>query len=168
MPWPKASEIYLSDREKEILEQFAKGTHTPMHLKQRSQIILLANEGHTNNHIESTLRITARTVKIWRDRYHERSEEIKKAELETPRKLRQTIEVVLSDLQRPGTPATFTDVQVALIITMSCEEPSKYGLPVSNWTPSLLKQTAEELGIVKSISTTQISRFLKRKRFKAS
>ena len=168
MPWLKASEIKLTDREKEILEQLAKGTHTPLHLKQRSQIILLANEGHTNNYIEITLKVSARTVKIWRDRYHEHREEINKVEIESPRKLRQTVEKVLSDLQRPGAPSTFTDVQVALIIAMSCEDPSKYNIPVSNWTPSLLKQKAEELGIVESISKTQISRFLKRERFKAS
>jgi putative transposase len=47
---------------------------------------------------------------------------------------------------------------------MACEDPAKFGLPFSHWTPELLQIEVIKLGIVKSISVRHIGRFLKRKR----
>jgi putative transposase len=162
MPWKEARAIKLSEKQESILRGLSNGTHTPLHLKQRSQIILMAYEGQYNNTIEYTLGISPKTVKKWRDRFSLKREQIDRVEKETPRKLREIIKETLSDDPRPGTPPTYTDTQVAAIILISCEDPQKYGLPVSHWTPTLLQQTVIKRGIVENISTTQISRFLKR------
>jgi putative transposase len=165
MPWKKATPIEISEKEKIILTEKAKGTHTPLHIKIRSKIILKAAEGKTNNAIEREMDINSETVKIWRDRYGGQKEELKKAEAESPHKMRDLIEEILSDAPRPGTPPKFLDEQVAAIIALSLEDPARLGLPFSNWTPELLQVEAIERGIVESISVRQVGRFLKRKGF---
>jgi putative transposase len=168
MPWKSASKIELSKKQEQILMEYASGTHTPLHLKKRSQIVLNAAKGLSNNDIEKDMRIDPTTVKRWRDRYSTHHEELKRVELETPRNIRKVITKVLSDEQRPGGPPTFSDEQVAAIIALACEDPAAIGLPFSHWTPGLLQQQAIKRGIVVSISGRHISRFLKRTRLKAS
>jgi len=167
MPWQTPSVIILSEKQKRILTENAVGTHTPLHIKIRSQIILNAAEGWSNNTIEEKMDIDPKTVKLWRDRYSAQYEELKRIETETPHKIRSAIEKVLSDAPRPGGPTKFTEGQVAAIIAMACEEPSKLGLPFSHWTPEILQIEVIKLGIVESISIRQIGRFFKRKRFTA-
>ena len=99
------------------------------------------------------------TVKRWRDRYGRQHEELRNAEMETPRKMRNIIEKILSDEQRPGGPPTFTDEQVAAIIALACEDPAKLDLPFSHWTPGLLQIEVLKRGIAESISVRQIGRF---------
>jgi transposase len=78
------------------------------------------------------------------------------------------IKAVLSDEQRPGGPPKYTDEQVAAIVALACEDPSKRGLPFSHWTPGLLQREAIKLGITDNISVRQVGRFLKRTGSKAS
>jgi putative transposase len=163
-----ASVIQLSKKQRHILGKIAKGTHTPLHLKTRAQIILLAAAGWSNNAIEKTLKIDAKTVKRWRDRYSNQYNELQRTEAERPHKIRRTIMEVLSDEQRPGGPAKFTDEQVAAIIALACEDPMKFGIPFSHWTPQLLQIEVIKLGIVESISVRQIGRFLKGEGFAAT
>ena len=168
MPWNPAQKIEVSEKEETILKQLAVGTHTPLHLKTRAQIILNSSQGMSNNAIKTSMNLLHNTVKRWRDRYNNMKAELNRIEAEEPHKLRRTIESVLSDEQRSGAPSTFSDEQVASIIALSCEDPSKFDLPFSHWTPELLQIEAIKLGIVDSISIRQIGRFLKRERFKAT
>jgi len=164
----QASEIKLSEKQKKILIQLQNGTHSPLHLKQRAKIILLASECNSNNEIERKMEIHGETVIKWRNRYSNEYEELSKIEIENPRKLKEIIKKILSDAQRSGAPPTFSDEQVACILALGCEKPEELGLPFSHWSPSLLREEVIKRGIVESISVTQISRFFKRKRFKAS
>jgi putative transposase len=168
MPLQRASQIELSERQEKILTELAKGTHTPLHLKTRAQIVLKASAGWSNNAIEASMQIGAEKVKRWRDRYSAMHEELQQVEKETPHKLRKAITKILSDEQRPGGPSTYSDEQVAAIIAIACEDPSKFDLPFSHWTPSLLQAEVIKLGIVDSISVRQVGRFLKRTRFTAA
>jgi len=168
MPWMPAVKINLSPKEETILNQLVVGTHVPLHQKTRAKIVVMASQGLSNNAIRNELGLLHSTVRRWRDRYLGQACELRRIEAETPHKMRSAIEEVLSDEQRPGCPATFSDNQVAAIIAMSCEDPKKFDLPFSHWTPELLQIEAIKLGIVDSISIRQIGRFLKRKRFAAS
>jgi len=168
MPWRAASAVVLSEKQERILREFAVGTHTPLHFKIRSQIVLFAAKGWFNDTIESNMGIDAKTVKRWRDRYSNGFEELRKIETETPHKLRSKIQEILSDEQRPGGPPKFTDLQIAAIIALACEDPAKIELPFSHWTPQLLQIEVIKRGIVESISVRQIGRFFKRERFKAA
>jgi putative transposase len=162
MSWKTASNITLSKKQKRILTEYAVGTHTPLHLKTRSRIVLHAADGWSNNAIEKHMSIDAKTVKLWRDRYSRQYEELRRVETETPHKTRSTVKKLLSDEQRPGRTATFSDEQVAAIIAMACEAPERFGVPCSHWTPGLLRIEVIKRGIVSSISVRHIGRFLKR------
>ena len=168
MPWKRASKIELSTKEEQILDEKVKGTHTPLHLKTRSEIILRASRGESNNKIEREMEKDAKTVKLWRDRYNEASEELRKILAEKPHKMRATMEKILSDEQRPGGPPTYRAEQVAAIMALACEYPSSRGLPFSHWSPSLLRIEAIKLGIVEDISERQVGRFLKSVRFETT
>ena len=167
MPWKVAKEIKLTETQERILRQFAQGTHTELHLKERSKIILMANTGYKNHEIERELNTTINRVITWRNRYSEKAEYLQEIEEKTPLKMKSEIIKILSDEQRPGAPPTFTDVQVAAIIALSLENPLEIGLPFSHWTRELIKEVAIQRGIVKDISVSQIGRFFKRKRFTA-
>jgi len=164
----KAAPVTLSENQERILTDYAVGTHTELHIKIRSQIILNAAKGWSNNTIEKTMGIDPKTVKKWRDRYSFKYEELKRIELETPHKIRSSIKDVLSDEQRSGSSPKFKDEQVAAIIAMSCEDPSRFDLPFSHWTPELLQIEAVKRGIVDSISIRQVGRFLKGERLTTS
>jgi len=168
MPKIKAVAINLSEHERKILTQIQSGTHSPLHLKKRSEIILLASEGEGNSSISRKINMKRSQVSEWRNRYSSSYEELNKTEAETPRKLRGVIEKILSDLPRPGAPSTFTDEQIACIIALACELPENLGLPFSHWSPSLLRKEAINRGIVESISAVHVGRFLKGAGFKAA
>jgi hypothetical protein len=162
MSWQTASKVELSENQKRILREYAVGTHTPLHLKTRSQIVLYAADGWGNNAIERSMGLDPQTVKVWRDRYSIQYEELRHIESETPHKLRNSIKQILSDKQRPGRPSTFTDDQVAVIIALACTDPSQFNLSFSHWTPELLQIEVIERGIVASISVRHIRRLLKK------
>jgi len=164
----KAKEIKLTEQEKKILTELKKGSHTPLHLKKRSEIILLASAGESNIEISRQVSMNRENATKWRNRYAESSEELSKTETETPRKLRVLIEKILSDAARPGAPSTFTDEQVASIIALAWELPENLGLPFSHWSPSLLRKEAINRGIVESISSVHVGRFLKYAGLKAA
>ena len=164
----QAAKITLTEQQERILQQLQTGTHTPMHLKIRAKIILLASQCNTNNDIEKQMGIHGETVTKWRNRYAQAETELAIVESETPRKLRNNIEKTLSDEQRSGKPPSFSDEVAACVIAISCQKPEESGLPFSHWTQSLLRNEVIKRGIVESISATQISRFLKRESFKTA
>ena len=163
-----ASKIEISERERQILEEYSRSTHQPLHLKIRAEIILQAARGLSNNAIERNMKLSPRRIKTWRDRYSDSREKIAKIEEETPNKLRSAIKEVLSDERRSGAPATFRDEQVAAIAALACEDPASLGLPFSHWSSESLRKEAIKLGIVENISSRQVSRFLKGRGFEAT
>lgn len=164
----KAITIKLSEKQKNILETFAKATHVQLNLKNRAKIILQAASGITNSQISKSLGIGRESVIRWRSRYDSSYELLVKVEAEEPRRLKQAITDILSDVQRPGAPATFTDTQKAEIIALACLDPEELGLPFSHWTPQLLQVEAINRKIVDSISVSQVWRFLKSERIETS
>lgn len=162
MPGKKAVAVILSARQEQILKELSRGSHTPLHLKQRSSIVLMASLGENNYGISRKLQLSYDCVSKWRSRYAAAFALLEKTEKESPLQLRKEITAALSDQLRSGAPPTFTQEQVAAIIALSCEDPSQLGLPFSHWTPSLLKEAAISRGIVTSISERQIQRFFKR------
>jgi hypothetical protein len=74
--------------------------------------------------------------------------------------LRRTIEEVLSDAPRRGSPGTYSAEQVTQIIAIACEPPSQSGRPIETWTGRELADEAVQRCIVESISTSQVNRYL--------
>jgi len=161
MAWEQAGAVELSEKQREILEGYEKGTHVPLHLKQRSKIILKLSDSVSVNKTSKEMEADPKTIRKWRDRFVEASQLLKIVELEEPRKLKQLIATILSDEQRAGTTPKFTDEQKAAIIALSCRNPDDLDLPFSHWSNERLKTEAINRKIVENISTSQVGRFLK-------
>jgi len=168
MPRKVASRIEISSKQEEILKEYSKSRTLGENLRSRSEIILLAFSGKSNNAIEKSMQITGKKVTKWRNRYSIKQEEINRIEIESPQKLRSKIKEVLSDEPRAGVTPKFKSEQVAAIIALACEAPESRNLPFTHWSPSLLRLEAIKLGIVIDISERQVGRFLKSSRVKAA
>ena len=75
--------------------------------------------------------------------------------------MRRAIEGILTDEPRPGAPGKFTPEQVTQILAVACEPPAKSGRPITHWTAHELADEVVKRGIVTSISTSQVSRYLR-------
>lgn len=158
----QAPAIVLSEKQQKILVTMSKGAHTPWHWIQRSTILLMAASGMNNKTIARQTGWNRNTVKLWRMRFAAAAPQLNDIENNQSHKLKAKIESVLSDEPRSGAPSTFTDEQVAHILTLACQSPEELGLPFSHWTPGALAREAVSRGIVSSISVRQVGRFLKR------
>ena len=160
MAYPKAPDIILSEKQRAILQQWARGTHTPLHLKNRAQIILKADEGKPNITIACELNIQRGTVSKWRNNWAQAASEIQHTESERPHKLKSNLKAVLKDQYRTGKPPFFAPEQIAHIVSLACQSPNENGIPLSHWTPAALAHTAVVQGIVDSISVRTVARYL--------
>src|SRR5437773_6255059 len=134
----------------------------------RAETILQGLKGTCNSSITKHLQIDYETVRRWSDRWHAAESRLQAIEETGKRKLlSQAIEVLLTDEQRPGAPATFSFEQFMQIMALACETPISADRPVSSWTPRELADEAVKRGIVERISPRTVERFFKGERFTA-
>jgi putative transposase len=164
----KAAEINLTQRQREILERLSNSTHSELHFKIRATIILKAADKISNRNISKQMNINRTVATKWRSRYATASKLLEQIEIDSPKKLTETVKEVLSDEYRSGKPQKFTPEQVACIIDLSLQKPESVNVPMTHWTIDALRDKAIELKIVSSISSSQVDRFLKRRRFKTT
>ncbi len=168
MPSPQAKPLQVSSLQQDLLQQMAHRTTSAQRLVKRAHIILEALKGTSNSSIARRLQIDDETVRRWRDRWHAAQSRLQAIEETGKRKLlRQAIEVLLTDEQRPGAPATFTFEQFMQILALACEKPEASDRPVSTWTPRELADEAVKRGMVEQISPRTVERFLKGERVAA-
>ena len=168
MPAPQAKALQVSSLQQELLQQMTRRTTSAQRVVKRAHIILEALKGTSNTKIAQHLQIDSETVRRWRDRWHAAQSRLQVIEETGKRKLlEQAIEVLLTDEQRPGAPATFTFEQFMQIMALACEKPEASERPVSTWTPHELAEEAVKRGIVEQISPRTVERFLKGERFAA-
>jgi len=170
MPSPQPQPIFLSARQRALLEQLVRRPTCSQQLLQRARIVLLAADGKNNEEIGRTLGLHRTSVRRWRARWQAATSRLDAAETDTDheRALTQVIAMLLADEPRPGAPVTFTAEQVAQILALACEDPQQCGRPVSHWTPQELADEAQHRGLVKGISPRSVGRFLKGGRAPAS
>jgi len=73
----------------------------------------------------------------------------------------------LTDTLRSGAPATFTAEQIVQIVAVACEHPAEAERPISPWTPREVADEVIKRGIVETISTRSVGRFLQSGRLTA-
>jgi transposase len=169
MPFPQASPIHLSPLQHELLQRMVHRTTSAQRLVRRGQIILEAAEGTSNTKIAQHQQVDYETVRRWRDRWCAAESRLQAIEATgKPKLLSQAIEVLLTDEQRPGAPATFTFEQFMQIMALACEHPEVADRPVSSWTPRELADEAVKRSIVTQISPRTVERFLKGERSAAA
>lgn len=161
----KAAHVALTPRQRAVIEPLARSRTASQRLVERARIVLMSAEGRKNEEQAADLGVDRQRVRRWRSRWAKASKTLVAAEHEgaKDRDLEELILRVLTDNERSGAPARFTPEQVAAIISLACESPSKSGLAVSHWTPPELAREAIKRGIVATISPRHVDRFLARR-----
>jgi len=153
MPYPRATEVKLSEEEKEGLEQLIRRHNVGQQIALRGRIILAAGQGQTTSEIARKLGISINTGQRWRNRWV-KAQKIAYADL--------SIEDRLQDGPRPGVPSRITADQRCQIEALACEKPEKAGRPISQWTAREIADEIIERKIVERISRRHAARLLKR------
>jgi putative transposase len=153
MPYPKATEVKLSEEEKGRLEQLIRRHNVGQQIALRGRIILAAGQGQTSSAIARNLRVSINTAQRWRNRWA-KAQSISFDDL--------SIEDRLQDGPRPGAPSKITADQRCQIEALACEKPEKSGRPISQWTAREIANEVMERKIVEHISARHAARLLKR------
>ena len=149
----RATQVILSEKEQQELEQITKRHRSEQQQAQRARMVLAAAQGHSNAQIARELKINVDTVRLWRDRWVG----LQGIDLET-----LSIAERLQDAPRPGTPPKFTAQQRCQMAALACETPMKAGRPISQWTGREIAEELMERGIVEQISPRHASYLLKK------
>jgi transposase len=161
MPDPRTPPLNVSPLQQEQLQRLVRRATSPQRLVRRGKIMLAAAAGATMTKISQELQVDHDTVRLWRERWRAAEPRLQAIEATgQPKLLCQAIEVLLTDAQRPGAPATFTFEQFMQIMALACEKPEVADRPVSTWTPRELADEAIKRGIVTQISPRTVERFL--------
>src|SRR5260370_30075846 len=143
MPSPQAKPLDVSPLQQELLQRMVQRTTSAQRLVKRGHIILEAAKGMSTTRIAQHQQVDYETVRRWRDRWYAAQARLQAIEATgKPKLLSQTIEVLLTDEQRPGAPATFTFEQFMQIMALACETPTSADRPGSTWTPRKLAEKA--------------------------
>ena len=167
---PVAPTIMLTARQRACVEQIARRQTNPQRLVRRAKLLLAMDAGATNSQIARQMHLNRGTVCLWRHRWLALTPKLAQGEVEgvSDKALTTMIAAVLTDTPRPGTPATFTAEQIVQIVAVACEPPEESGRPISHWTPREVADEVRKRGMVETISTRSVGRFLKSGRFEAT
>jgi len=157
----KAAKIMLTEGQHAILQQIIRSTTAPQRLVQRARLIVLAFGGMFNGAIGGAIRLRRKQVGLWRRRWKQSFNALVAIECrESQAALRRAIEDVLGDAPRSGFSGKFTAEQVTQVLAVACEPAGQSGRPIDEWTGRELADELVQRGIVSSISTSQVNRYL--------
>ena len=162
--------VQLTARQRACLEQIARRQTSPQRLVRRAKLLLALETGANQCHVMRQMRLNRGTGHTWRRRWLALAPKLEQIEADggSDKVLTTMIVEALTDRPRSGTPATFTAEQIVQIVAVACEEPADSGRPVSHWTPREVAEEVRKRGIVETISTRSVGRFLKSGRFTAA
>lgn len=112
--------------------------------RRRLQVLLLSDQGVTDQQIAATTGAGVSTVERVRKRF-----------------AREGLEAALSDRPRCGAPAKLDGKQQAMIVALACSTAPE---GCAGWTARLLANRAVEIEVVESISESTVRRLLKKTR----
>jgi len=125
----------------------------------RIQILLLCHSGLNNSEVSRELKVSLNMVKKWRSRWLSGYDNHRQLE---GQKKHFYLTNFLKDNPRSGSPKKISAAQEQSIVALACGKPRDYGIEMTDWTLAMLSKVAASKGIVKSISTSQLSRLLKK------
>jgi transposase len=135
-------EVRLSAEERAVLEERALSRTTAHAEVVRARIVLLAADGARNVEIAREVGVCVDVASKWRKRFCVEGLE------------------GLKDRPRSGRPRTFGDTVVAGIKALACEPPEERDVPLSRWSSLELATQAVSEGLVESISSSTVRRWL--------
>lgn len=163
----KTEIVFLTDKQKAILQQIASQSSSTVKLAKRAEVVLAATSTRVNSKISEQVGIDRKQVKVWRERWINFAPGLLNAEKEGvgEDKLQEMVIELLSDKSRPGMPNVFSEEQVSQILALAKESPGHHEImELPEYREN--KQVADEavrLGIVPNISPRSVGRFLKRR-----
>ena len=137
-------EISLSDEDRTVLVQRASSATAAHREVVRARIVLAAAEGTKNVEIARQVGVCVDVASKWRKRF-----------------FHQGIEG-LKDRRRSGRPRRFGATVEAGVKAMACEPPEERQVPLARWSSAELAAQAVAEGLVESISSSTVRRWLHR------
>jgi putative transposase len=134
--------VKLPEEDREYLNRFIRRGKAPARSLTRARILLMADEGYSNNEIAEVLKTTRPTVNRIRKRYFQ-----------------EGLDSAINEKPRSGAPPKIDGTVEAQVTLLACSEPPEGR---STWTMQLLADKAVELGTIDSISAMSINRILKK------
>lgn len=158
-----ASEIQLTTRQRACLEQLVRRQTRPQCLVRRAKMLLALETGANQGHVTRQRHLNRGTVRVWRKRWGTFAATLEQvaADEGSAKALPTGIVEALTDHPRAGTPASCTAAQLVQIVAIAWEDPADSGRPVSHWTPREVADEVRTRGMVETISTRSVGRFLK-------
>jgi transposase len=157
----KAAKITLTEKQQGILQQIIRSTTASQRLVQRARLIVLASGGMSNGVIADSVGLGRKQVGLWRRRWRQSFDALVAIECrESQAALRRAVVEVLGDAPRMGSPGKFTAEQVTQVLAVACEPADRSGRPIDEWTGRELADELVQRGVVVSISTSQVNRYL--------
>jgi putative transposase len=153
MPGPKPPKIELGEAERQKLEKLVARHSTEQQKVLRARIVLQGAAGKNNSEIMRELKVSMDMVRLWRQRWLDLAP-ISFEDL--------SVEERLEDLPRPGAPSRLTADQTCQMEQLVCQEPTKAGRPISQWTGGEIADELMQRGIVERISARHAARLLKK------
>lgn len=168
MSGPAPQAISVTSRQRRVLERMVRRSSGPHQQARRARAVLAAAPAPAGRPWQNNAAagrqagLQRDAVRCWRVRWRASEEALLAAELEGgDHALAEVIVGILADDPRSGTPATFGPEQICQIMALACEPPAASGRPISHWTAWELAEEAVQRGIVASISSSSVDRFLK-------
>lgn len=163
-----APPIKMTVLQQSLLKAIGSKHQTGQQQSKRVKILLLAHEGKSNSHVKREIGVSLNTVKLWRRRWIDAYESLRKFEgfIDTGQAslwdYRQQLQYFLKDKPRSGSPKKISLSQEQQIIALACEKPSDFEIEMTDWTHEMLAHVAIAKGIVSTISSRQVGRILKK------
>lgn len=134
--------VCLSGEDRTLLESRASSRSAPHATVVRARIVLLAARGARNIDIADQVGVCVDVVSRWRKRFCEQGVD------------------GLKDRPRSGRPRIFGSEVVAGVKALACEPPEQRDVPLSRWSSNELAVQVVSEGLVDSISSSTVRRWL--------
>lgn len=144
----KTYRVQLTEDEKKLLQQQVVARKTEQSKAKRAKIILKADENPdwTDAQIAGNIGCSPALVRKWRKRWCQTRS--------------------LSEAPRSGRPCLFQAIVRAQVTAIACSKPTDFDIPLARWSCSDIATHLITLGIVVSIATSTVWRWLKSERIK--
>jgi len=153
--------LNLSSLTVEILEEIISSRLHGISVIQRARCVFLAYSKTKYKDISKIVKLSPKTVSRWVGRFASSIEALHQLEKQGVRTVfKRAIIDSLCDAPRSGAPQKISPEQVASIISIGCEDPAQSNRPVTSWTAAEIADEAVLRNVVKSISVSQVQRFL--------
>ena len=138
----RKEQLELSEAERQKLRELVRTGKNKARVITRARILLLSDEGRTDQQVADALQIGRATV-----------ERIRR------RAVRESVETALVDRPRPGSERKLNAKQEAQLVAIACSEPPP---GQKRWTIRLLMEEVMQQKIVDSISFETVRRIVKK------